>query len=175
VTHRDAAVLNHIGITVPDVRAAVEWYERVFGLRCIMRPRVLRGDAAATAETRSLFGPEFRVAYQAQLLTEGGAGLELFEFVDPPEEPPRDGLGHLTPGPWHVCLTEPDVAGAARRIVAAGGRQLAPVSDFVPGRPYQLVYCSDPWGTVLEIMSHGYAEVFSGWPQPGMQEETEYL
>jgi hypothetical protein len=56
----------------------------------------------------------------------------------------------------------------ATRIVANGGRQRVPVFTFVPGRPFKLVYCEDPWGNVLEIMSHSYAEVFANWPQPGM-------
>ena len=169
------AVLNHVGVTVPDVRAAVDWYGRVFGFRCIMGPRVLRGGGGASPETRSIFGDDFRVAYQAHLLTAGGVGLELFQFVDPPSEPPRSGLGNLEPGPWHLCLTEPDVEAGAARVEAAGGRRLAPVAAFVPGRPWRLVYCADPWGTVIELMSHSYAEVFANWPQPGMAEQTEYL
>jgi predicted enzyme related to lactoylglutathione lyase len=172
---RTASAVNHIGVTVPDIRAAIPWYEAVFGFRCIMGPRVLRGDAAATAETKTIFGPDFRVAYQAHLLTASGVGIELFQFVDPPELPRTRVIDHLTPGPWHLCLTEPDVTAGAARIVDAGGSQLAPVSDFVPGRPWQLVYCADPWGTVIELMSHSYAEVFANWPQPGMHEETEWL
>ena len=172
---RSGVVLNHVGVTVPDVRAAVAWYGEVFGFRCIMGPRVLRGTAAATAETRSLFGDDFRVAYQAHLLTAGGVGLELFEFVDPSESRREPGLGNLRPGPWHICLTEPDVEGAAARVEGAGGSRLAPVADFVPGRPFRLVYCADPCGTVIELMSHSYAEVFANWPHPGMEEETEYL
>ena len=30
-----------------------------------------------------------------------------------------------------------------------------------------VAYTTDPWGTVLEVMSHSYAEAFSNWPQPG--------
>ncbi len=173
--HRPASVLNHVGVTVPDVDAAIRWYAEVFGFRCIMGPRVLRPSAAATAETAALFGDDFRIAYQAHLLTGSGVGIELFEFVDPPAEPRPRGLGNLRPGPWHLCITESDVDEAAARIVGAGGARLAPAQDFVPGRPWRLVYCADPWGTVLEVMSHSYAEVFANWPQPGMTEETEYL
>lgn len=172
---RPASVLNHVGLTVPDVDAAIRWYTEVFGFRSIMGPRVLRAGSAATAETGELFGDDFRVAYQAHLLTGAGAGIELFQFVEPQAEIRAPGLGNLRPGPWHLCLTELDVEAAAARIVIAGGAQLAPVQDFVPGRPWRLVYCADPWGTVLEIMSHSYAEVFANWPQPGMTEETEYL
>jgi predicted enzyme related to lactoylglutathione lyase len=46
-----APAANHVGITVPDIRAAIAWYGDVFGFRCIMGPRVMRAAAAATAET----------------------------------------------------------------------------------------------------------------------------
>ena len=163
-----------MGITVPDIRAAVRWYSDVIGFRCIMGPRVLRARAAATAETGSILGPEFRVAYQAHLLTDNGVGLELFEFVDPTTSPRAEGLGWKRRGPWHVCFTAPDIEGQLARIVEAGGEQVSPITHFVPGMPWALVYARDPWGTVLELMSHSYAEVFSGWPQAGSLEETEW-
>jgi catechol 2,3-dioxygenase-like lactoylglutathione lyase family enzyme len=175
MTHRSALAVNHVGITVPDIQAAIAWYGEVFGFHCIMGPRVLRASSAATAETASILGPEFGVAYQAHLLTAGGVGLELFQFVEPPVAEAEPGLGYRRRGPWHVCFTHPDVAEQLAIIVAHAGEQLSPIADFVPGRPWQLVYCRDPWGTVLEIMSNSYAEVFSNWPQPGMHEETEYV
>jgi len=33
--------LNHIGLTVPDIHAAIDWYGRVLGFRRIMGPRRL--------------------------------------------------------------------------------------------------------------------------------------
>lgn len=170
-----ALAVNHIGITVPDIDAAINWYGKVFDFHCIMGPRVLRADSAATAETSSILGPEFGMAFQAHLLSANGVGLELFEFIKPPIEAAESGLGYRRRGPWHVCFTHPDVADGVQRVVANGGTQISPVADFVPGRPWQLVYCADPWGTVLELMSHSYAEVFSNWPQPGMLKETEYV
>lgn len=166
---------NHLGITVPDVRAAITWYSEVFGFRCIMGPRVLRAAAAATAETSSILGRDFGMAYQAHLLTANGVGLELFQFVEPETEPRVNGLGWQRRGPWHVCFTVSDIDAQAQRIVAAGGEQLGEVAHFVPGKSWALVYTRDPWGTVVELMSHSYAEVFANWPQPGASEETEWL
>ncbi len=162
---RSPLVVNHVGISVPDVVAAIDWYADVFGFRCIMGPRVMRPSAAATAETGLILGPRFREAWQAHLLTASGVGLELFQFLEPATEPGSAEIEYWRQGLWHLCLTDSDVAGAAQRIVEAGGTQASPVAEFVPGRPYQLVYCRDPWGTTIEIMSHSYAEVFASWPQ----------
>lgn len=167
--------VNHIGITVPDVFAAIDWYGAVFGLRCIMGPRLV--EPGSHDEARSALGPRFRRAWQAHLLSANGVGLELFQFI----EPPVDARDVTTPvpytarGPWHVCFTHPDVAAALTTVVQHGGTVLSDPAHFVPGRPWVLSYVSDPWGTVLEVMSHTYAEVFSNWPQPGQSEATTFV
>ncbi|MGP3535007.1 VOC family protein [Microbacterium sp. RD1] len=167
--------VNHIGVTVPDIRGAVRWYSDVLGLRCIMGPRVLRPAASGTSETRSILGPGFALAYQAHLLGPDGVGLELFQFVDPPTRERHEGLGWEERGPWHVCFTVPDVEEALQRIEGAGGERVSDAVAFVPGRPWLLAYARDPWGTVLELMNAPYADVFSAWPQPGATEDTEWL
>jgi Lactoylglutathione lyase and related lyases len=160
--------LNHVGITVPDIFAAIDWYADVFGFSHIMGPRLLEATSPATHETPSIFGRRFRRAYQAHLLTANGVGLELFQFIEPPVGDPDPEMTYWRPGPWHICFTHPDVDAMVRRIVDAGGRQKIPVTAFVPGRPWRLVYCEDPWRNAIEIISHSYAEIFSNWPQPGM-------
>ncbi len=53
------------------------------------------------------------------------------------------------------------------RMVAAAGTRRTRACAFVQGRPWQLAYASDPWSNTIEIVSHGYAEMFSTWPMPG--------
>ena len=163
-----ALAVNHVGVTVPDIHAAIDWYSEVFGFRCIMGPRVI--EAAGHAEAASVLGNRFRQGWQAHLLTGNSVGIELFRFVDPPTHGPRSLREHalwLDRGLWHLCITHPDVASMVERIVDHGGSLVAPPYHFVPGRPWTLAYTTDPWGTVLEVMSHSYAEAFSNWPQPG--------
>lgn len=167
--------INHIGVTVPDIRAAVTWYTDVFDLRCIMGPRVLRAHSKVTAETAHILGPGFKVAYQAHMLDPNGVGIELFQFVEPPTEAREDGLGWSHRGPWHLCFTVANIHEQVRRVVAAGGEQVCEVTSFVPGQSWQLVYLRDPWGTVLELMNASYEQVFSGWPQPGSLGQTEWM
>jgi predicted enzyme related to lactoylglutathione lyase len=163
-----ALAVNHVGLTVPDIYAAIDWYGEVFGFRCIMGPRVI--EATGHGEAAQLFGSRFRRAWQAHLLTGNSVGIELFQFIDPPTRgaPPSDDSGRwLARGVWHVCITHPDVAAMVQRIADHGGSVLTAAHEFVPGRPWTLAYTTDPWGTVLELMSHSYAEAFGNWPQPG--------
>lgn len=64
-------------------------------------------------------------------------------------------------GLWHLCVTRPDVPAMVDHIVDHGGALLTEPYQFVPGRPWTLAYTTDPWGTVVEVMSHTYAEAFS--------------
>lgn len=164
--------VNHVGITVTDVIEAIEFYRQALGFRCIMGPRLLTPPADAA---KSPLGARFRRAWQAHLVAANGVGIELFQFIDPPTGGQPGEIEFWRPGTWHVCVTDADVARRAARIVAAGGKQWHEPGQFVPGRPYELVYCSDPWGTVIEVMSHPYAEVFANWPQPGMTVPTVYV
>jgi len=71
---------------------------------------------------------------------------------------------------WHICLTHPDPAEVATRVVTRGGVVLAEPAPFIPGRPWLLAYMADPWGVVWEVVSASYAEIFGNWPQPGQTE-----
>ena len=53
-----ALAVNHVGLTVPDIHAAIDWYGAVFGFRCIMGPREL--EVTGHAEASSVFGDRFR-------------------------------------------------------------------------------------------------------------------
>jgi hypothetical protein len=53
------------------------------------------------------------------------------------------------------------VPGLARRIEAAGGKIRSEIWDPFDGQPYQLVYCEDPFGTIVEIYSHGHEQFFA--------------
>jgi len=167
--------VNHIGLTVPDIFAAIDWYRDVLGFTHIMGPRVLEAGSAATHETPSIFGPRFRKAYQAHMLAGNGVGLELFQFIEPAVARRPENFEYWMAGVFHICVTDPNIEALAERIVAAGGRQRVPVFEFIPGRPYRLVYCEDPWGTVIELFSHSYAEAFANWPQPGMTAAPKFI
>lgn len=166
-----ALSVNHVGVTVPDVFGAIDWYRDVFGFTCIMGPRLL--EPAKHGEAASALGPRFRKAWQAHLLTGNGVGIELFQFLEPEVDAQPSGDDRVPfsrRGLWHLCITHPDVAALSALVVARGGSALSTPAAFVPGRPWVLAYVTDPWGTVLELMSHSYAEVFANWPQPGQAE-----
>lgn len=166
--------LNHVGMTVPDIWGAIDWYGAVLGFAHVMEPSVLQAGSAATHETPSIFGARFRKAHQAHLTT-NGIGLELFQFVDPRVAEPAEKIEYWRRGYWHLAFTAPDIDECCERIVASGGKRHIPTFEFIPRRRYRLIYCEDPWGNILELFSHHYQEAMGNWPQPGMRDESMML
>ncbi|MEO8668016.1 MAG: VOC family protein [Bauldia sp.] len=154
--------LNHIGLTVPDIDRAIEWYGAVLGFRLIFR-RTLE-YRPEVPEVREVFGDNLRRAHQAHLLGANGVGIELFQFLDPPVEKPADNFAYAETGIFHLCVTDPDIEGLVARIVAHGGKQRTKIWQFLHDRPYKLAYCEDPFGNIVEAFSHSYAEVFGNMP-----------
>ena len=138
-TPQAALAVNHVGVTVPDIHAAIDWYRAVFGFRCIMGPREL--EVTGHAEASSVFGGRFRRAWQAHLLTGNSVGIELFQFIDPPTSGPRptqERMPWLERGLWHLCITHPDVAAMVDHIVDHGGALLAQPTNSCPDDPGRL-------------------------------------
>ncbi|MBR9770885.1 MULTISPECIES: lactoylglutathione lyase family protein [unclassified Halomonas] len=153
---------SHIGISVPDVEAAVAFYTQVLGWYQIMAPTTIEEDDSAIGEMcTDVFGPgwgSFRIAH---LSTGDRVGVELFEFAN--HEDPENNFEYWKTGVFHFCVQDPDVEGLAERIVAAGGKKRMPkVREYYPGeKPYRMIYMEDPFGNILEIYSHSYELTYS--------------
>lgn len=152
---------SHIGISVPDVEAAVAFYTEVLGWYVIMEPTTIVEDYSAIGTMCSdVFGPGWESFRIAHLSTGDRVGVELFEFKE--QQAPENNFEYWKTGIFHFCIQDPDVEGLAERIVAAGGKQRMPVREYFPGeKPFRMVYMEDPFGNILEIYSHSYELTYS--------------
>jgi len=76
--------VNHIGITVGDLDAAVTLYKSVFDLEVLAKPQAATLETPAGDRRRDVFGPRWGGMRIAHLATKGGRiGIELFEFIEP--------------------------------------------------------------------------------------------
>ncbi len=152
--------VNHIGINVPDLDAAVAWYASVLGFE-VVHPvaEVMAGEGEAGMRFAQMNGPAFRRGRVAYLATGNGVGFEMFEFLEPRTERFKDDWEFWRPGAWHVCITTHDVEGLAASIAAKGGRHRTPVLETVPGSGFKMTFCQDPWGNPIELMSASYDRI----------------
>tara|TARA_R110002020_G_scaffold15555_28_gene55363 strand:- start:5653 stop:6147 length:495 start_codon:yes stop_codon:yes gene_type:complete len=152
---------SHIGLSVPDLEAAVRFYSEVMGFYVLMQPsEVVEDDSAIGRMCTDVFGPGWTRLRIAHLSTADGIGFELFEFEG--NAAPADNLDYRRHGTFHFAVQDPDVEGLVEKIVAAGGRQRMPVREYFPGeKPYRMVYVEDPFGIVFELYSHSYELTYS--------------
>jgi predicted enzyme related to lactoylglutathione lyase len=151
------ASMNHVGLTVGDIDAAVRWYARVFGLRLLDGPMLCDRTTSGAERRRDVFGERWGGMKLAHMLTANDCGLELFQFLEPEAVKPGENFEYWRYGAHHIAFTVDDFDAALGRIRDHGGRTRTEVYD-VHGETF-VCYCEDPWGNVLEVVSRRYAEL----------------
>lgn len=154
----DGVAINHIGLSVPDIDAAIAWYGDVLGFRLVTPPAEMdTTDPQLGAALEEMMGPRTKRFRMAHMISGNGVGIQLFEYLDPHSRPPADPEAFWEHGFFHICVTDPDPEGLSARIAESGGRA-GSVWRQIPGNDYAAAYCADPFGNVIEINSHGYEE-----------------
>ena len=119
---------SHIGLSVPDLDAAVKFYTEVLGLYTIMQPTdVTEDDSPVGIMCTDVFGAGWGSLRIAHLATADRVGIEIFEF--PENHAPDNNLEYKRHGTFHFCIQDPDVEVLIDKIVAAGGKQRMPVNE----------------------------------------------
>lgn len=155
--------LAHVGLTVPDIEAAIDWYQNILGFTHIDGPHTITAsEGYAGRQAVNLLG-DFETMRLAHLATGNQIGVELFEFESTVGESVPDVSG---PGLFHLCVIDPDVEGLAARIDEHGGDHYSEVWQiFEDDENYSLTYCRDPFGNLLEIYSHSHERIYSNRPE----------
>lgn len=153
---------SHIGITVPDITKAVEFYKDVMGWYVIMPPSLVKkeNETAIGQMCIDVFGEDWDSFEIAHLSTSDGIGIELFSFPSSQDKKPE--FSPFNTGLFHFCVQDPEIERLTEKIVAYGGKQRMPIREYYPNeKPYKMVYVEDPFGIVFEIYSHSYELTYS--------------
>ena len=157
------SAIAHVGMTVTDLEAAVDWYSGVVGLEPLgPSVEVRAGEGHAGALAAEVFGPGFGAFRQAHLAGANGTALELFQFLDPASERRAGNFDFRRTGIFHLCLVARDIERTADRIAALGGRRrMERAAPIFPGEPYRTCYCEDPFGNAIELYSHSHERTYA--------------
>ena len=153
---------SHIGITVPDINQAVNFYHNVMGWYIIMPPSTVRKETETAIGQMCIdvFGENWEEFEIAHLSTSDGIGIELFSFPHGVKDKPE--FNPFNTGLFHFCVQDPDIENLTNKIVEAGGKQRMPIREYYPNeKPYKMVYVEDPFGIVFEIYTHSYELTYS--------------
>ena len=101
---------SHIGISVPDVEKAVEFYSNVMGWYQIMKPTLIteESDTPIGQMCIDVFGEGWGSFKIAHMSTGDKIGVEMFEFKN--NESPKD-FEYWKTSTFHFCDQDPDVEG----------------------------------------------------------------
>lgn len=156
--------VNHVGHTVPDIDAAVEWYRDVLGFTVLAPPETISAGSGHFADLFADIIGDFESVRLAHLVAADGTGFELFEYesTDGPNAREPDGGGNwqARPGIHHFAVTHPNVDEIVERVEAREGEQHSAVWRVDPDQDLELVYVRDPWGNFVEVYNREYAEFF---------------
>lgn len=156
-----SSAFSHVGVTVPDLDGAVRWYQDTLGMYLLAGPlEVLEDGSPLGNAAASIYGRGFGRFRFAHLAFGDAVGLELFHFDNPATTARDDNFEFWKTGINHFSVTSSEPHALAERITAAGGRRRAEPVTLDASKGYVIVYCEDPWGTVVEICSHPYAQMW---------------
>ncbi|MBT8147908.1 MAG: VOC family protein [Gammaproteobacteria bacterium] len=138
--------VNHIGLSVRDLDAVLEFYQSASGFKLISRETVSNSPAADT-----LFGHE-NVEFEIAILEAPNMLFELIEFSHnrdiPVSKMPVQG-----PGMTHTCFQSPAHISGYEKFKLSGAEMLSrgdgPVDLLGQGVTYAYAY--DPEGNMIEL------------------------
>ncbi len=144
--------VHHVGITVPDLDAAIDFYLDVLGLDMADPPSPIFDNPE--------LGPAVGVsggALRQVNLRAGDAVVELIEYTAPPEPSPEP-IAANSRGAAHLALRVEDVNAAKAELEGLGVEFLSKVNVVDEGvlAGWRWVYFRDPAGIVLELVEAAY-------------------
>jgi len=145
--------LAHTAVCVPDVEAAVRWYETVLGLAVIWPATVMDGDDIQR-DMGELIPPP--VALKAAILGVDGSSdrvLEVIEYPNVEGSPPRPDAAVTDHGFTHVGLICDDIAATRADLEAKGVEFLTGGIAKIAG--LRTTWFRDPWRNVFILMEKG--------------------
>jgi catechol 2,3-dioxygenase-like lactoylglutathione lyase family enzyme len=151
--------IAHVGLSVPDIDAAIDFYVHALGMRLLVPATDVPLTQDHSGNFLEAFFPGFQGMRAARVLAEGDVAIEFFQWLDEVDPAIRVHRDHRARGYFHVAIVDPDVEGRVSMIMAAGGRRRTATWQVWPDRPFLACYCEDPFGNIVEVISHGDVEM----------------
>ncbi|TGQ06543.1 MULTISPECIES: VOC family protein [unclassified Mesorhizobium] len=145
---------DHTGITVPDMKQAIDFFTNVVGCKKAMSFGPFADDKGTFMQ--DLLGVDPKAVIQEITLVRCGNGsnIELFKYTAPDQK-------DLTPknsdiGGFHIAFYVDDVAAAKAYLDAKGVKtRLGPLPvKEGPAAGQTILYFQAPWGLQLEAISY---------------------
>lgn len=145
--------IEHVGLTVPDLDSAVDFFVSLLGAEELYRLGPVRADDHWMAVNLGV-DPNAEIRAFAMLRLAQGPSLEVFEYVAADQA--SSGPANSDVGGHHLAFYVDDIDSAIDAIRAYGSLVLGEVKTVVEGPQAGLRWCyfMAPWGMTLEVASY---------------------
>ena len=132
---------HHVGLSVPDLDQALDFYVGVLGFSLLNR-----AEWSGSPEIDMAIGADGSAGVFA-MIELGGFCIEMFQFESPEATTPTEPrvVGH---GWTHICIKVENARAMAQALKRAGTRLHADPINIGDG-PF--AYARDPFGNIIEI------------------------
>lgn len=145
--------LDHIGLNVPDLEQAVNFFTEAFGATTVFRLGRINDLEGGSMER---LGAPREAAFELVMLQLGTGRLELLRWWNPNQADRAPQSSDI--GACHVAVQVSDVAATLESLRAREGVQVLgePVT-FDTGATSGLTnaFVTTPWGTLIELVNWG--------------------
>jgi lactoylglutathione lyase len=129
---------DHVGISVADLAAMGEWYERALGLEPL-------GDFELESRSLNLRGRMLGgEGFKAELIEAQGSEPDPTAGAGPGAKLARRGIGH-------ICLRVEGIDAVYERLLGDGAEAMVPPRPS-PLEGWRYAYVGDPEGNLIELM-----------------------
>lgn len=151
--------INHIAISVPDVKKGLKWYQEVMGFTIVRGPVELTSDNIQVGKAlNNIFGSKFKKLRIVWMSSANNIGVEIFQFIQPKQLIKKKQIEYWSGGVIHIAVTERNIEDLLSRVIKTGGKQINKIWELDPKKHHKLVFCSDPFGNIIEIYSHSFEQ-----------------
>ena len=131
----ELGAMNHVGVAVPDMTAAIAFYRDVMGAADITEPKILAPQGVTYAFVNLPSG-------QVELIEPYGETSPILKFLE------RNPKG----GQHHVCFEVEDIHAAKAAMEARGMRVLGEPRIGAHGTLVVFLHPGDAGGVLIELM-----------------------
>ncbi|TGV11290.1 glyoxalase [Mesorhizobium sp. M8A.F.Ca.ET.173.01.1.1] len=145
---------DHTGITVPDMKQAVDFFTEVVGCKKAMSFGPFSDDKGTFMQDLADVDPKAVIEQITQLRCGYGSNIELFKYTAPDQKDLHAKNSDI--GGFHIAFYVDDVVAVKAYLQAKGvATRLGPLPvKEGPAAGQAIIYFQAPWGLQLEAISY---------------------
>jgi catechol 2,3-dioxygenase-like lactoylglutathione lyase family enzyme len=145
---------DHTGVTVPDIKQALDFFTNVLGCELAMSFGPFSDDKGTFMQDLLNVNPRAKIEQISMVRCGYGSNIELFQYSSPDQKDSTPKNSDI--GGYHIALYVDDIKAAADYLKANNVRTMMgplPVEQG-PAAGQSILYFMAPWGLQFELISY---------------------